>query len=136
MKPIIHKCFVHMGTMGRCLKTSLAHPSSIAPVIRCQLPWNSPFTYPLHNALTIPEQMTPVSSLCQQLCSPQSREGHFHRWDSFPVQLTPSSQICPVPSPKRAEALALRASPQPSCLHTTWASFRSHLPSQMVPLDP
>ena len=42
----------------------------------------------------------------------------------------------PDPSPKWADLVTLRASPQPSCLHTTWASSRSQPSSQMVPQEP
>jgi hypothetical protein len=77
--------------------------------------------------------MTPASSLWSQkdLCQP--KEGHFHTWDSFPMQFTSLSQMGPDPAPKWAEVMAFRATPQPSCLHTTWASLRSQLSSQMVP---
>ena len=83
-----------------------------------------------------PEQMTPASSLCLQSCRPQPREGHLHTWDSFPAQFRSSSQMGPDPAPKWADPVALRASPQPSCLHTTRASSRSQLSSQIVPQEP
>ena len=88
------------------------------------------------NTLTIPEQMTPASLSWLQLCAPQPREGHFHTWDSFPLQSSVSSQMGPDPDPKWADPVALRASPQPSCLHTTRASSKSQPLSQMVPQEP
>lgn len=84
----------------------------------------------------VPEQITPASSLCRQLCLPQPWEWHCQRKDSFPLQWISSSKMGPVPSPKWAESVALMATPQPSCLHTTWASLRSQLSSQTVPQDP
>jgi hypothetical protein len=80
--------------------------------------------------------MTPASSLSLQSCRPQPRDGHLHTWDSFPVHFRSSSQMGPDPAPKWADLVALRVSPQPSCLHTTRASSRSQPSSQMVPQEP
>ena len=105
-------------------------------VTRHQLPWNFLLSQPMHNALTVPEQTTPASSACSQSCRPQPREGHLHTWDSFPPQFRSSSQMGPDPWPNLANFKASRASPQPSCLHTTRASSRSQPSSQMVPQEP
>ena len=105
-------------------------------VIRHQLSWNFLPSQPMNNALTVPEQMTPASSACPQSCCPQPWEGHLHTWDSFPPQFSSSSQMGPDPWPNSANCKALRASPQPSCLHTTRASSRSQPSSQMVPQEP
>ena len=88
------------------------------------------------NTLTIPEQTTPASFSWLQLCTPQPWEGHFHTWDSFPLQSNVFSKMRPDPAPKWADPMALRASPQPSCLHTTRASSKSQPLSQMVPQEP
>ena len=116
--------------------TSLTQSSSIAQVIRHQLPWNFLLSQPMDNVLTIPEQMTPASSACPQSCCPQPREGHLHTWDSFPPQFSSSSQMGPDPWPNWANFKALRALPQPSCLHTTRASSKSQPSLQMVPQEP
>ena len=116
--------------------TSLTQSSSIAQVIRHQLPWNFLLSQPMDNVLTIPEQMTPASSACPQSCCPQPREGHLHTWDSFPPQFSSSSQMGPDPWPNWANFKASRAPPQPSCLHTTRASSKSQPSLQMVPQEP
>ena len=99
-------------------------------------PPGPPLPQPVDSVECWPEQMTPASSLCLQSCRPQPREGHLHTWDSFPVQFRSSSQMGPDPAPKWADPMTLRASPQPSCLHTTRASSRSQPSSQMVPQEP
>ena len=116
--------------------TSLTQSSSIAQVIRHQLPWNFLLSQPMDNVLTIPEQMTPASSACPQSCCPQPREGHLHTWDSFPPQFSSSSQMGPGPWPNWANFKASRAPPQPSCLHTTRASSKSQPSLQMVSQEP
>ena len=105
-------------------------------MIRHQLPWNFLLSQPMDNALTVPEQTIPASSACPQSCRPQPWEGHLHTWDSFPPQFSSSSQMGPDPRPNSANCKALRAPPQPSCLHTTRASSRSQPSSQMVPQEP
>ena len=129
---ITHRYFMHSR---RISQTSLAY-TSIALVIRHQLPWNFLFFQSVGNSLIIPEQTTPASPSWPQFCHPQPQEAHCHTWDSILPQYTRSSQMGPDPAPKGADSTALRASPQPSCLHTTRASSRSQLSSQMVPQEP
>ena len=119
----------------RISQTSLAY-TSIDLVIRHQLPWSFLSFQSVGNSLIIPEQITLASSSWLQLCCHQPREGHCHTWDSILPQYTWSSQMGPDPAPKGADSTALRASPQPSCLHTTRASSRSQPSSQMVPQEP
>ena len=132
MKPIT------LCTQGGWVDVSdLSSPSiSYWPMIRHQLPWIFPISQSVINAQTIPEHMTPASSSWSQLFCSQPGEVHFHKWDSFPVQFTSSSQMRPDPAPKWANTLASRPSPQPSCLHTTFTSFKSQLSSQTVPQEP
>lgn len=58
---------------------------------------------------------------------------HWDRAVSPPEHATSSIQMGPVPSPKRALWGADSTLPQPSCLHTTWASNRSQASSHTVP---
>lgn len=83
-----------------------------------------------------PVQITPASSVCWQLWLLKPLCQHSWRKSSLPVQLTSSSQISPLPWPKWAEFGAASASPQPICLQTTWASFRSQWSSHTVPQAP
>ena len=132
--PRLHICWKHRlhgrKPLSLVLSASLPQSSDSRP------PGPHPLPQPVDSAQRRPEQMTPESCLCLQSCCPQPREGHLHTWDSFPVQFRSSSQIGPDPTPKWADPVALRASPQPSCLHTTRASSRSQLSSQMVPQEP
>jgi len=84
----------------------------------------------------VPEHTTPASSPWLQLLCPQGRARHWAMLSSLPMQLKSSSQMCPIPCPKRARLWAAMALPQPSCLHTTAASFRSQPSSQTVPHCP
>ena len=122
---------------GSWKEASFSGPFSISPSgLRPPSSWAPPLPQTVDSVQHRPEQMTPASSLCLQSCCPQPREGHLHTWDSFPAQFRSSSQIDPDPAPKWADPMALRASPQPSCLHTTRASSRSQPSSQMVPQEP
>ena len=132
--PRLHVCWkdMHHGRKPPSLVLSASLPQGSDP--RSSEP--HPLPQPVDSVTHRPEQTTPASSLCLQSCRPQPREGHLHTWDSFPVQFRSSSQMGPDPAPKWADPVALRASPQPSCLHTTWASSRSQPSSQMVPQEP
>lgn len=74
-----------------------------------------------------------TSSSWVQACWPQGLLGHSARVASVPRQRTPSSQMGPNLDPKRDEARARMGVPQPSCRHTTAASFESQPSSQTVP---
>ena len=52
--------------------------------------------------LCLPEQTTPASSECRQLCWPRGRWAQSISRDSDPLQVTSSRSIRPVPSPKNA----------------------------------
>lgn len=80
----------------------------------------------------LPEQMTPASSLCSQLCVNQPAWEHCAREASAPEHCTSSRRMGPEPWPKRASPGAETAAPQPSCRHTTWASLSSHWSSHTV----
>ncbi|TNN24991.1 hypothetical protein EYF80_064883 [Liparis tanakae] len=81
----------------------------------------------------LPEQTTPASSLCPQSGSPRAA-GQAHRFSSVPVQFSSSRWTGPRPGGKEPPCpVALRAEPQPSWAHTTWASRRSHRSSHTVP---
>ena len=84
----------------------------------------------------LPSQTTPASSLWRQLWDPIPRCRHSVSFDSLPEQATSSNQMGPLPCPKRALCGADRTLPQPSCLHTTWASTRSQWSSHTVPHCP
>ena len=84
----------------------------------------------------LPSQTTPASSLWLQLWAPNPRWLHSVSFDSVPVHVTSSNQMGPLPCPKRAFPGADRTLPQPSCLHTTWASTRPQASSHTVPHCP
>lgn len=84
----------------------------------------------------LPSQTTPASSLWAQLWDPIPRWRHSVSFDSLPVHVTSSNQMGPLPGPKRALRGADRTLPQPSCLHTTWASTRPQASSHTVPHCP
>lgn len=50
--------------------------------------------------------MTPASSVCSQLCSPQGLLEQSNRDVSLPRHSTSSSQMTPDPAPKNASTLA------------------------------
>ena len=104
---ITHRYFMHSR---RISQTSLAY-TSIALVIRHQLPWSFLFFQSVGNSLIIPKQITPASSSWPQFCHPQPQEAHCHTWDSILPQYTWSSQMGLDPAPKGADSTALRASP-------------------------
>ena len=62
MKLIAHS-YRALREDGQLSQSSLAQPSPIVPLIRPQLSWNFPISQLVGNELTIPEQMTPASSL-------------------------------------------------------------------------
>ena len=126
-----------LGRQAPWKEASFSDPFSISPSgLRPPSSRAPPLSQPVDSVQHRPEQMTPASCLCLQSCCPHSLEGHLHTWDSFPMQFRSSSQMGPDPAPKWADPVALRASPQPSCLHTTRASSRSQRSSQMVPQEP
>lgn len=84
----------------------------------------------------LPSQTTPASSLWLQLWDPNPLWRHSVSFDSLPVHETSSNQMGPLPGPKAAPTGADRTLPQPSCLHTTWASTRPQLSSHTVPHCP
>ncbi len=90
----------------------------------------------LTTSLYLPSQTTPASSRWLQLWIPNPRWLHSVSFDSLPVHVTSSSQMGPLPCPKCADVGADRALPQPSCLHTTWASTRPQESSHTVPHCP
>ena len=90
----------------------------------------------VHICKFLPSQTTPASSLWLQLWDPNPLWLHSLSFDSLPLHVTSSNQMGPLPGPKRAPCGADRALPQPSCLHTTWASTSSQASSQTVPHSP
>ena len=79
------------------------------------------------------EQITEASSPWPQFSMPHPLCGQFSIELSLPEHLTLSSQIWPLPAPKRAEPGALTASGNPSWRQTTRASLMSQSSSQTVP---
>ena len=57
-------------------------------------------------------QVTPASSLWTQLWIPKPLSGQSTSWSSVPAQFTLSSQICPLPWPKKARERATA----PACI--------------------
>lgn len=84
----------------------------------------------------IPEHTTPASSPWPQLLFPRAACRQCIRDVSLPTQATSSSQMSPLPWPKKALDLAVWAVPQSIALHTTWASLRPHSSSHTVPHTP
>lgn len=87
-------------------------------------------------AKLVPSQIMPASSAWTQLWIPNPLWLQSVTEGSNPKQWTSSSQIWPVPCPKAAFWRAARAPPQPNCLHTTLASFKSQASSHTVPQRP
>ena len=81
----------------------------------------------------IEEHSAPASSSCTQSWFPHPPWLHSSMCNSYPEQWISSIHIWPEPRPCVALLKAWVAGGRPSCLHTTLASFMSHLSSQIVP---
>jgi len=77
--------------------------------------------------------VSPAWSLWEQSVWFFREWGQSHRWISFPLHSTLFIHTTPSPAPKTEFPSALSASPQPSCLQTTWASLMSHRSAQTEP---
>ena len=81
----------------------------------------------------LPVHVMPASSWWPQLWFPRPLWGHCSKESSEPEQARSSRVMEPVPCPNWAIPETSRASPQPSSLHTTWASCRSQPSSHTEP---
>ena len=81
-------------------------------------------------------QTTPASLTCPQLWTPHPSWLHCAINVSFPIHLTLSNHIWPIPCPNVALLGANKAPSYPSWRQTTSASCKSQESSQMVPHVP
>lgn len=111
---------MHSGSL-ECMAYLLSYHMSACPTVQVS-----------------PAHITLASSLCLQLCSLQPLWLQSSMEFSVPLQCTLSIQIrrFSSPAPKNADFGAPKAVLNPSCLQTTFASFKSQKSSQMVPHSP